>query len=388
MNVLYFLKNYPKLSESWVRAELAELVRRGHRVAVFSLRAPDEVPWGPAVPWYTPTPFSVADVPRLIRTMVEPSYLDPPLHSLDPTRHAFVRYYASAARSFVDRLPFEVDHIHGHFAILPQVAAQCLARSIGATHTVTTHANDLYGTDDDAIRQYLYRNCDCILTVSAYNASVIEQEAAQPVDPTVLPACFDRSAFMPTGETAPNRLVSVARHVEKKGLRYALQAVAELDDSVEYHIVGDGPRTDDLRSLVTRLGIPDRVSFLGRVSDERLREELDAAALFVLPCVVAQDGDRDGVPVSLKEAMAMGTPPVTTYVSGIPELVDNSNGYLVPPRNVPRLTDALTTGLHDEDNRLQRGDQARARIENHDSAPVMDALLKVFTECRAVGRPV
>ena len=378
MNVLYVLKNYPKLSESWVRAEIAELRRRGHRVAVFSVRSPDAVDDLPAVPHRSLDDGTGLRGGVPVRGLVGTAALDSPFTLSEPRRRAFVHYCASAAREFVDDLPFEVDHVHGHFALAPQVAAQDLARALGVPHTVTTHAYDLYGVDDPRTRRFLYRNCDRLVTVSEYNAGVMRQEAEAPLDVAVVPACFDATTFAPSDGAVPNRLLTVARHVEKKGLWYALHAVARLDVPVEYHVVGDGPRTPALRALARRLGVDDRVTFLGRVDDRRLREEYAAAELFVLPCLVAQDGDRDGLPTVLKEAMATGTPPVTTSVSGIPELVDESVGYLVPPRNVDRLADALARGLADGSD--GRGRRAHERVAGHDAGSVVTRLLDVFED--------
>ncbi|ELY25432.1 glycosyltransferase [Halogeometricum borinquense DSM 11551] len=206
----------------------------------------------------------------------------------------------------------------------------------------------------------------------------MEKEANCTLDVNVVPACFDANKFEPTEGHIENRILTVARHVEKKGIEYALRSIANIDTKVDYRVIGTGPRTEYLKELTEDLKIKDQVSFLGRVSDERLKREMDEAQLFLLPCVVAKNGDRDGVPVSIKEAMAMKTPPVTTTVSGIPEIVDESCGYLSPPKDVESLCNSIKEGLNSRSNDIGRN--AQQRIQSHKSEKVVDDLIKIFHE--------
>ncbi|MGH7579513.1 MAG: glycosyltransferase, partial [Gemmatimonadales bacterium] len=133
------------------------------------------------------------------------------------------------------------------------------------------------------------------------------------------------------------RLVTVGRLVEKKGIEDALRAVRILVDrgaDVEYRILGDGPRRDRLAALAAELGLGDRVVLHGRHEQERVRHGLDAADVLVAASVTAADGDEEGIPNVLKEAMASGMPVVATRHAGIPELVeDEVSGLLVPERD-------------------------------------------------------
>jgi len=384
VNILYYQRCYPKLSESWIRNEIKELRNRGHRVVVVSHQSSEIPEADPADRSYDLPSASMNELTGLDATVIVDWFSSPP-KIVDPSLHVFALFFSSQAKAVVDSLPFDIDHIHGHFASRYQVAAQYLARSIDATHSVMSHAADLYVSDQKPTRRFLYRNCDKLFTISEYNKRFMKDEATAPVEVNVLPACFDASWFKPTEEFVECRLLTVARHVEKKGIRFALEAVAGMDrNEIEYHIVGDGPLTAQLKSLTQELNIGDSVSFLGRVSDDRIREEFDAAHLFVLPCVQTRNGDRDGIPIAIKEAMAMKTPPVTTTVSGIPEVVDDDCGYLVPPRDTEALRETLAGGLNRSPE--GKGTVARERIKNHSSDAVVSELVDHFEQLKRRAR--
>ena len=118
----------------------------------------------------------------------------------------------------------------------------------------------------------------------------------------------------------------------KKGLHDVPPAIARLRAlgvQVEWRVAGDGSERSRLEQLVLEHGIADCVTFLGPITTDAVRAELQHADLALLPCVVADDGERDGIPIFLTEAMALGVPVLTTPVSGIPELiVDGDTGFL------------------------------------------------------------
>lgn len=144
-------------------------------------------------------------------------------------------------------------------------------------------------------------------------------------------------------------LVSAARLVPKKGLHLLPPALAQLRARgvpCRWRVAGDGPELAPLRQQCARLGVEDLVDFLGPLDNAAVRRELLAADAAVLPCVLAADGERDGIPIFLCEAMALGVPVVTTPVAGIPELVrDGDTGFLARPGDVATLAEALAQAL-------------------------------------------
>ena len=142
-------------------------------------------------------------------------------------------------------------------------------------------------------------------------------------------------------------LVSVCRLTEKKGIEFALRALGQLsisnpDLDWAYKIIGGGELLDDLKLLAKDLNIAHRVTFLGPRPHSEVKQRLREAHVFLLPSVTAQDGDVEGIPVSLMEAMSAGLTVLSTYHSGIPELIeDQKTGFLVPERDVETLAGKL-----------------------------------------------
>ena len=163
------------------------------------------------------------------------------------------------------------------------------------------------------------------------------------------------------------RMVSVARLVEKKGLAYALQAMARLvrqHPAFAYTIVGDGPLRPELEALAADLGLSRRVRFAGWRGPEEVRRILAAGQIFIAPSVTADNGDAEGVPVAMMEAMAVGLPVLGTVHSGIPELVaDGVSGYLVPERDADALAAQLERLLSSPASWPVMGRAGRTRVE-------------------------
>lgn len=199
-----------------------------------------------------------------------------------------------------------------------------------------------------------------------------------------------RFAFTPRhlrerGGCGTVRILTVARLVEKKGVEYAVRAIAALRDrgvtNVEYRILGDGPLRPRLARLIRELGVGDMVQLLGDGDQARVARAMRRAHLFVAPSVTAADGDMEGIPVSLMEAMACGLPVVSTYHSGIPELVvDGVTGFLTPERDVDALALALQHLVEHPARWPAMGAAARAVVERQHSIEVLNDRLVELLE--------
>src|SRR6185436_3798725 len=177
------------------------------------------------------------------------------------------------------------------------------------------------------------------------------------------------------------RLLSIARLVEKKGVEYAIRAAARLR-GVDFHydIVGDGPLRPGLEQLVRELDVADRVNLLGWKQQTEVVQLLEQAHLLVAPSVTGRDGDQEGIPVAMMEAMAMGLPVLSTQHSGIPELVeDGRSGYLVPERDVDALAEGLKRLLTAPEQWAEMGEAGRRRVEaDYDIHRLNDRLVGLF----------
>jgi glycosyltransferase involved in cell wall biosynthesis len=165
----------------------------------------------------------------------------------------------------------------------------------------------------------------------------------------------------------PARLLCVARLIPKKGHAVLLRALKQLHDEgspVRLALAGDGPLDPSLRALASELGIDGSVNFLGAVPVGRVRELVLDSDIVVLASRVADDGDRDGLPVALIEAAALGTPVVATDVSGIPELVTPETGWLAAPDRPDLLADLLRAAIEESHaGRVARARRARRTVE-------------------------
>lgn len=392
MNIIYYLDEFPKISESFVLNEIHELVQKGHHVAVCALNNPDEdimheefdqlsIPVN-----YIKKP-SYTDIAELFsRTVVHPRVIKNVVYRTSLRQHAANMFRAKRCIEFIDSLDWHPDHFHSHFATVSKFGAQYASEYFQSPFTVTTHAWDLYGETVGESRTDLLRRSDRIITISEYNKDYIRGRLAPETPVNIIRAGIRPSKFKPTETTRPGRILTTARFVEKKGLTYALEAVdivSERIPEVEYHIIGSGAKESALVQKIDQLGIGDKVTLLGNVSDERLIAEFDEARCFLLPCIITDSGNRDGIPVGLMEAMAMKTPSVSTNISGIPELIDHEdNGLLTEPKDVEGIAEAVTRLLQNDTEWKTYAERGRNKvITEFDIEEEADKLERVFRSC-------
>lgn len=162
------------------------------------------------------------------------------------------------------------------------------------------------------------------------------------------------------------KIITVARFTEKKGLTYALDAMAILQNQgveFEYSIIGGGELKSDIENQIAKLALKN-VKLLGFQPQNKVSELLNESDVFLLPSITAKSGDMEGIPVSLMEAMAMGLIAVSTYHSGIPELItDSKSGFLVPERNAEEIAKVALKIANDEINIEKIRKEAKKRID-------------------------
>ncbi|MEM7309044.1 MAG: glycosyltransferase family 4 protein [Planctomycetota bacterium] len=256
-----------------------------------------------------------------------------------------------------------IEHLHVHFAHAPATVGMYAAAYAGIPFSVTGHANDLY-VHPQLLRAKL-RRATPFATISEENRRFLLRELGAVAARVKLVRCgVDTERFQPHGARDDVPLVfSTGRLVPKKGLDLLLKSLARVVTPWRCVIAGDGPQHAELQRLARRLGIARRVRFLGAVDTATVRSYLRRAHVFVLPCRQAADGDIDGIPVALMEAMAMEVPVVSTRVSGIPELIeDRVSGRLVAPENTLELTYAISEILACSEHARSLGRAARAKV--------------------------
>lgn len=193
-----------------------------------------------------------------------------------------------------------------------------------------------------------------------------------------------------SSENESVKLLTVSRLIEKKGVEFGIRAVAELaraNYKIQYNIVGDGPLREQLRQLVQELNVSHIVTLLGWRQKSDVVKMLKDSDIFLAPSVTSYDGDQEGIPVALIEAMATGLPVVSTFHSGIPELVENEiSGYLVPERDVDSLAERIGQLVQNPKMRIGMGRSGHLHVLDHyDIEKLNDRLVQIYRELYAVN---
>ena len=251
-------------------------------------------------------------------------------------------------------------HVHAHYATFPLLAAWACHRLTGVTYSVTTHAHDIY-VDTSGLR----RRCaqaSFVVAISQHNLELLGRHLGPGVPVELVHCGIDTAAYrfrpraVPT--SGPVRALCVASLQEYKGHRHLFGAMASEDPvlrRVQLELIGDGPLRGDLEARASELGIADRVRFRGACAEPEVAAALGVADLFVLPSVVASDGQMEGLPVALMEALASGVPTVSTRLSGIGEIVvDRETGLLCRPGDAEDLARAIAETAADPDATVRR----------------------------------
>ncbi len=318
--IALLVKRFPKLSETFILHEVLALEALGWQVTIFTLQPPSDE-------------FSHADVARVKADIIK----------LDPKYPANNLAAQCKARS--------IAHIHAHFADVPAAIARRAAQIASIGFSISAHAKDIYLADPAKLRRNLVK-ARFVATCTSYNAEHLRKLAPGiPVAKLyhgIDCAKFDKLDRQP--QLLPT-ILSIGRLRSKKGFDTLIEACRILrDDGREFvcRIIGYGPEEASLNALIQRYGLQWHVMLLGKQTHDVVLGQLEKASIFVLPCRIDADGDRDGIPNVLLEAMAAGVPIITTPVSGIPEIVtDDLNGRIVAPDAPAELAAAMAALLDD-----------------------------------------
>ncbi len=390
--VAYVVKRYPRLSETFILNEILAMERLGHELRIFSLLPPEPPPHHPMVAevrarvTHLPVPIP-AKLMALARAhagalMANPGgYRRALAHALRLSARArdkrlsawrqFLRagFFAHTARRA------RVAHLHAHFANAPSAVAHFVALMTGLPFSFTAHAKDIYLTPPDLVAQRM-RAAKFVVTCTGYNAEHLRglapEAGCEKINLVYHGIDLGRFGYRAPpyrflAEGGAPHILSVGRLVAKKGLDDLIEACALLyAENFEFRctIVGEGPLRAALAAQISAHGLAGRITLMGAITHARLIDLYAGADLFVLPPRIAEDGDRDGIPNVIVEAMAVGVPVVSTLVSGIPEMViDGETGLLTPPRAPWALAEAMRTLLADAALGRQMARQARANLE-------------------------
>ena len=400
MRLAFFVGTFPHVSETFVLGQITGMIDRGHDVTVFADRPHGAGPTHPDVERYDllrRTHYRVGlSVDRLRRLAVKAGLVGSGSQGGGGVRRRLPDFrFGKAAllsrmlgSTFADLPHRRFDAIMCHFGPFGLLAAQL--RAIGALEgpiATAFHGYDLTSwVEREGANVYrdLFREGELFLPISRHWAKRLvdlgcpEEKVVvhrMGVDCRALP--FRERALDSSGKV---RLLSVARLVEKKGIEYAIEAVARLHADglpIEYTVVGDGPLRPALKRRVAAFpGLESVVHLVGWKNQSEVAKALADSHILLVPSVTAADGDQEGIPVVLMEAMATGMPVVATRHSGIPELVeDGVSGYLAPERDADALADRIAQLAAAPSRWSEVGRSGRdAVLSNFDVEKLNDAL--------------
>lgn len=394
MKIAFIVDMFPKLSETFVLNQITGLLQMGHEVRVFSRESADEGVLHPDIKEYGLVGKTVYFGDDVVET---------PKRKLPRVLQAFKIFFCKGENSrrallkslsfqrfgrnavsltvFYSILPFldkgleDYDVIHCHFGPVGAKAALLKETGVLRGRLVTTiHGYDITSYVKGrgrGVYDHLFKVGDLFMPISERWREELLRLGCPEEKIMVhhMGVDLDKFTFLPRGtrnDKAIN-ILTIARFVEKKGVEYGVRAVAKTLSSypdIHYTVIGDGPLRDSFQELINDLKIESKVELVGWKSQDEIVALMKEADILLAPSVTSVDGDQEGIPVVLMEALAQGLPVLSTLHSGIPELIrDGESGYLVPERDVEALSDKLLMLISERDQWQDMGMAGRKCIE-------------------------
>lgn len=388
MRIAFILNEFPALSQPFVLNQITGMIDRGHDVDIyagFHLRLEKQHAQVSSHDLLERARF-FSDMPagygERLATAVgltlkrglwrRPSLLIKTLLTVDRNRSRWGLRFLYRVLAMVDRGPYDI--IHCQFGTMGPLALKLKQLGVTDGYLVTSFRGfDItkFLLTRPGYYEELFRRGDLFLPVSKSLRDKLLANGCPAEKIGILHSGIDCSQFSYSirhkSPTEAIRILGIGRFVEKKGWIYAIEAVARLiktGRSANYTIVGDGALRSDVENKIAECKIQDSVTLSGWCEHDEITRLLEESHVLLSPSVTAGDGDQEGIPNVLKEAMATGLPVVSTWHSGIPELIeDGVSGYLVPERDVDALTDRLVRVCDHPERWAEMGENARAKVD-------------------------
>lgn len=403
LRVAYLVNQYPLLSHSFIRREIRALEAEGLAVLRIAVRPPagalanpadrEELERTRALLGAGAASLAGAVLRALAaRPRAALSALGAALAAGLRARHGALRHLAYFAEACLLRewlASWGAAHLHAHFGTNPAMVALLCRRLGGPPYSFTVHGPEEFDAPLSFSLPAKIREAAFVVAVSEFGRGQLARWCTD-ADRTklrVVRCGVDASLLEkePTPIFAGARLVSVGRLSEQKGQWILVDAAARLAADglpVDVAIVGEGPLRGELEARIARLGLGERVRLLGALPEQEVAEQMRAARAVVLPSLA------EGLPVVIMEAFALGRPVVSTWIAGIPELVEpGTSGWLVPAGSVDALADALREVLRAPERALEAmGRAGAARVARaHDARQEARTLAALFASASRGG---
>jgi glycosyltransferase involved in cell wall biosynthesis len=398
LKIGYLLRKFPVLSETFILNEMLALEERGIRLHAFSLersnapRFHENLPKLKAEITYLPQPLQWNDLWKYgvqAARLFGKNYVSALTYAVRHLNPSLVWRFLQGCYVAHHSVRLGLNHLHSHFANRPTTVAFFASWMAGIPYSFTAHAADIYRKrmDPKALGKKIEK-AKFVVTISDFNKNFLANLSGKSNDKIVrIYNGIDLNEFVPNG-TLPSRqkpftFLCVSRLVEKKGVSILVEACKHLRDRnvpFECWIVGSGVLRKKLEAMIHGEKLQRHVKLLGPRTQHEVLKRYRSSDLYVLPCIAGADGNRDGLPVSIIEALACGLPVVTTPMTGIPEVVrDKHNGLLVSEGDSVALSQAIESLIHDTSLYQSLSSQARASVTlDFDLAKSTETLYRLF----------
>ena len=359
LRVAYLFERFPSFGQTFCYREVAELVRQGTDVAVFSIRRPTGEPpqdWDENVVrrvHYVPEEgVLVKEIEAAVRAGELPVEATRTLKTWGRQSDFLRLYQAAHVGSHLRQAG--ITRVHAHFAGMAARTVYWIRKFFGTDYSITAHANDIFAPRDYAVSlEMIIRDAAAVVSVSDFAVEHLRRR---------LPDCaakfhrvyngVDLGAYRAAAFNAnPPLILAIGRLIEKKGfadLISACRLLVERGRAFRCEIIGEGPLEESLAAHIAHSHLEEFVKLVGTRTQSQIAERLAEGTVFVLPCTTEAGGGMDNLPTVIMEAMAAGLPVISTPVAGVPEMVlPGSTGELVPPRDHLALADAIECIISD-----------------------------------------
>ncbi len=359
MRIAYIVKRYPRYSETFIVNEILAHERAGLEVVIIALLPPQDAHFQDIISQVKAPVIYLsprADKAKQFWEMQKQVSKKYPnfWQALSRFDHASAREALQAMELIMLSQEHDIRHYHAHFATTSTTVAQLASCVTDIPFTFTAHAKDIFHQDNDfdALKNK-FSDCKQAVTVSQFNIEYLTKElGVSERNLTKIYNGLDLRAFPYSSPIKREPIIcAVGRLVEKKGFRYLIEACDILNrQGIEFRceIIGSGELKQSLKQKIIELELEHCVVVIGALPQAQVKQRISQACVFAAPCLVGKDGNRDGLPTVLLESMALGTPCISTRVTGIPEvIIDGVTGRLLEPENSEELAIALVSLLED-----------------------------------------
>jgi colanic acid/amylovoran/stewartan biosynthesis glycosyltransferase WcaL/AmsK/CpsK len=402
MKIAYIVRQFPSPTQTFIQNQIVGMIDAGLEVNIFAGKANNDMEISEDLKKYNlleRTIYQTIPKNKTIRfakglSIILKNIFRNPLPILKSLN--IFRYGRTAASlsllyqiiPFLGKGPFDIIHCQfGTYGLEGLFIRQVVAKNAKVVTSFRGFdATKAVQKNPESYRK-LFREGDLFLPVSHSLKNLIVEQGCNEAKIVVLPSGINcqKIAYSPKRlcQDEPIRVITIARLVEKKGIVYAIQAMDKIVKSgklIHYSVIGDGELRDSLERLIEERDLKKHVQLLGWKSHEEVIQLLQDAHILIAPSVTAKDGDQEGIPNAIKEAMALGLPVIGTQHSGIPEIVeDGVSGFLVRERDADALADRLSYLIDHPEKWADMGRAGRVRVETDYEIKILnDRLMELY----------